>query len=128
MDVLEAVIQYIVQKRVCLAKDTDIFKSYIPDDQNNIVSLHEPISYNYNSYTGMNTRRVQILVRNLSIREATKKCWDIFHLFDGEEEAVVINGVTIPFVIKSTPSKKYSDDKGRHHVQFDINFVVNNRK
>ena len=127
MDILELIIQHIIESGICSQKDKDIFKQYTPDNKTTAVSVYEIQGSSYHHYTGMNTRRVQVVVRDLSLRAAQNKCWEIFRLFDSEEQVIEIGGIKFPYRIKTIPLKRYIDDKDRHHVQFDVNFLLNNR-
>lgn len=127
MDILEILIQYIIDSGLYTRKDEDICKNYAPEDKPNITSVYEIRGTRYHHYSGMSTRRVQFVVRNKSLRIAQDKAWELFRLFDKEEMVINLCGIVCPYQVKAIPSRRYVDDKGLHHVQFDINFVVNNR-
>lgn len=127
MDILEVVINHIIESGLCAKKDTDIFKQYTPDELDRAVTVFEVAGSRYHHYSGMAVRRVHILVRDKSIRTATQRCWDIFSIFDSEEQVITMGGTVYPYSIVGLPRRTSIDKEGRHHVRLDVNFTVNNR-
>lgn len=127
MDILEVVINHIIESGLCGAKDVDIFKQYTPDELDRAVTVFEVAGSRYHHNTGMAVRRVHIQVRDKSTKIATQRCWDIFNVFDSEEQVITMGGKVYPYQIAALPTYLNMDTKGRRHVRLDVNFLVNNR-
>lgn len=112
---------------VVTADGTDIFRDWVPDSPDNLVSLNEYEGMS-SSISNADNRSIQVLVRNTSYETARKNIWKIYNLlYDPENEVKIIDDITATrWVIISAKQPPFSlprSDDGRAIFIFNMGVI-----
>lgn len=127
-ELLEDLVEWLVQEHLVEGDGIDTFRDYIPDSPENLVALIEYDSILPSIRVKRTAvRYVQINVRNLSNDAAKRKCYDIFHLFDSSDEAIIElpSGRWAIMIPKQLPFKVSTDDNGLTTWAFNVAITTN---
>lgn len=127
-ELLEDLVEWLVQEYLVEGDGIDTFRDYIPDSPENLVALIEYDSILPSIRVKRTAvRYVQINVRNLSTDDAKRKCYDIFHLFDSSDEAIIElpSGRWAIMTLKQLPFKVSTDDNGLTTWAFNVAITTN---
>jgi len=125
MDLLEAIIDYIIVAGYATVKDTDIFKDTSPVSPDELVAVYEYNGTPVAAFTDMSVRSVQVTVRAKKAAVAKTKIWNIYRSMHKEELMITLGGKTCLIAMRNTPIKIDVDEKHRTIFAFNCGITTN---
>jgi hypothetical protein len=122
---LEDIINNIIGAGLATAKDTDIFKDYVPPIPDSCIIVSEYQGSPVADFTDVSVRSVQVMVRNLSKVSAKQLCWSIFQLFCYPTKIVNLRTRICIVANRNTPFKIGVDEKNRAQYVFNMGITTN---
>ena len=125
MDLLEAIIDYIIVAGYATVKDTDIFKDTAPVSPDELVAVYEYNGTAPAAFTDMSVRSVQVTVRAKKSSVAKMKIWDIYRAMHREDLMITLGGKPCLISMRNTPMKIGVDEKHRNIFAFNCGITTN---
>ncbi len=113
MDILQAIIDYLIDQGLATTKDVDIFKDYAPEDPDEIISIFEYNGSGVANYAEMSVRSIQVFVRAQTSAEARTKIWGLYYSMFRENLYITLADQVCLISMRNTPYKVQKDERGR---------------
>jgi len=124
MALLDDIITNLITAGFATAKDTDIFKDFMPDEPDNCIAIYEYGGLGPAAFTNVGVRSIQVSVRNLTVAGARDLCWNIYsHLF-AEDLRIDIGTRKCLISMRGGPLKGAPDEAGRRFWRFSFGLTT----
>ena len=128
MQLLLAIINYLVANGILLGDGIDAFRDFMPEEPDSVVVLHEYRGDQLSQYTTNVHRSVQVKVRDTSAEAARDKALQILQLFISESESRRVDfseNVWGQVYIRQLPFKLQQDNSNRVTYCFNLGITTN---
>lgn len=128
MQLLLAIINYLVANGILLGDGIDAFRDFMPEEPNSVVVLHEYRGDQLSQYTTNVHRSVQVKVRDTSAEAARDKALQILQLFISESESRRVDfseNAWGQVYIRQLPFKLQQDSSNRVTYCFNLGITTN---
>lgn len=116
---------FLVDKELAEGDGVDIFRDYIPDEPNDIITLYEYLGDPVNPYTDVVHRSVQVKVRNSDADTARLKALEIFKALNTENRMIQFTDTRLGQVyLRQSPMKIETDGKTRTTYGFNMGITT----
>lgn len=128
MGLLLSIVQYFVDKGVCIGDGEDCFRDFMPESPDTVVVLHEYQGDPISPFTTNVHRSVQVKVRSRYAEDARSKAAQICEVLRDatEDRQIYFSDSTWGQVyIRQTPFKLLQDESGRVTYCFNLGITTN---
>ena len=128
MQLLLAIINYLVANGILLGDGIDAFRDFMPEEPDSVVVLHEYRGDQLSQYTTNVHRSVQVKVRDTSAEAARDKALQILQLFISESESRRVDFSENAWgrvYIRQLPFKLQQDSSNRVTYCFNLGITTN---
>ena len=128
MQLLLAIINYLVANGILLGDGIDAFRDFMPEEPDSVAVLHEYRGDPLSQYTTNVHRSVQVKVRDTSAEAARDKALQILQLFISESESRRVDfseNAWGQVYIRQPPFKLQQDNSNRVTYCFNLGITTN---
>ncbi len=124
MSLIENIINYLIAKECAVAKDTDIFQDFVPDNPDDIIAILEYTGSAPAMFTSTSNRSLQVVVRAKTFTAARDKSWKIFNTLYREDLHFNETNLQGLIFMRQTPFKLLVDSASRTTFVFNFSLTI----